>query len=147
MRRGIAQLLQAAVTREPGRVADQAAEAGMVRVLVLDEARRQHDGRPDPPEDARQLDRVGGADFQMGIAVEFEELERRTEQRGGPLGLERPLGGRAVRRRLAARADDQVRRPAGAGLPRDDAAAAEFDVVGVRAEGQQRRTLRQGGSV
>ena len=118
----------------------------MIRVLVLDDGRRQHDGRPDPPEHARQPDRVRDADFQVGIAVELEELERRTEQRGAPLGLERPLGGRAVRRRLAPRADDQVRRPAGAGLQRDDAAAAELDVVGVGAERQERRTLRQGGS-
>src|SRR5206468_10148166 len=102
---------QPAVPRQPGRVADQAAEAVMIRVLVLDDGRRQDDGRPDPPEYARQPDRVRGADFQVGIAVELEELERRTEQRRTSLGLEGPLGGRAIRGRLAPRADDQVRRP------------------------------------
>ena len=86
----------------------------MVRVLVLDEARRQDDRRPDPPEHARQPDRVRGADFQVRIAVQLDEFERRAEQRGSPLGLGVPLGGRAVRRRLAPRADNQVRRPAGA---------------------------------
>ena len=75
------------------------------------------------------------------IAVEFEELERRTEQRRTPLGLERPPGGSAMRRRLAPRADDQVRRPACASLQRDDTAAAELDVVGVGAECQKRRNF------
>ena len=84
---------------------------------------------------------------EVGVAVEFEELERRAEQRRGPLGLRQSArSGVPWRRRLAARADDQVRRPPGAGLQHDDAAAAELDVVGMGAEGQQRRTLRQGGS-
>ena len=44
--------------------------------------------------------------------------------------------------RLTARADDHVGRAPGASLQGDDAAAAEFDIVGMGAEGHQRRRLR-----
>ncbi len=117
----------------------------MVGVLVLDEAGGQHDPRPHPTDHAREPDRVGGADFQMGVAVELDELERRAEDGGGLLGLERPTLGGAVRPGLAPRADDQVRRPAASGLGDDDPAASELDVVGMGAECQERRAFRWGG--
>ena len=53
------------------------------------------------------------------------------------LGFGRSLCGRAVSRRLR-RASRRRNAPRGRrGLARDHAAAAEFDVVGMRAEGQQ----------
>ena len=89
--------------------------------------------------------RVGGADLQVRVAVEFDEFDRRTQQRGGSFRASpNALRGRAVSAGFAARADDEVRRAAGAGFARDHAAAAEFDVVGMRAKGQQRRGFRQG---
>jgi len=48
------------VAREPCGVANQPAEARMVRVLVLDETRRKDDPGPHAPYDRRQLERVGG---------------------------------------------------------------------------------------
>ena len=87
------------------------------------------------------------ADFQMRIAVEFDEFNRRAQQRGGFFRLGHPLRRRAVGSGFAARTNDKVRRATGAGFFGDDTAAPEFDVVGMRAKGQQRARLQDGISV
>ena len=76
------------------------------------------------------------------IAVEFDEFDRRAQERRRLFGLGGSLRRRAVGRRFAARTDDEVSLPAGPRFLRDDAAAAEFDVVGVRAKGQQRARVQ-----
>ena len=53
---------------------------------------------------------------------------------------------RAVAGRLAARADDHVRRPPGAGLQGDDTAAAELDVVGMGSRRPAGAPAQVGGS-
>ena len=80
----------------------------------------------------------------MCVAVEFNEFHRRTQNRRRLFRLGHPLRRFAVRCSFAARANDKMRRAAGAGFFRNDATAAEFDVVGMRAEGQQRRGFRTG---
>ena len=111
-------------------------------MLVFHQARRQHDAGPDAPDDPRQFDGVSGADFQVRVAVEFEKFDRGAQQRGGFFGLGGALLRRAVAAGFAARADDKMRLASGPGFLRDHAAAAEFDVVGMRAEGQQRREVQ-----
>ena len=112
----------------------------MIGMLVFHQARRQHDRRPHAPENGRQLDGVRGTDFKMGIAVELDEFQRRAQDLRGLFCLARCAVRRAVRAGLAARADDEVRRPARRGFRSAiDAAAPEFDVVGVRAKREQRR--------
>ena len=99
-----------------------------------------------PADHAGQADRVRGLLLEVGVAVELDELQRtRRAARAPAWHSSQSLLRRAVGGRLAARADDQVRpaRPARVSQ-RDDAAAAELDVVGMRAEGQQRRRLRRG---
>ncbi len=78
----------------------------------------------------------------MRVAFEFKKLDRRAQKPGRLRGFGGPLFGRAVSPGFAARTDGQVRLATGAGLARDHAAAAEFDVVGMRAEGQQRREFK-----
>ena len=87
---------------------------------------------------------VSNADLKADVAVEFDKLHRRAEQCRRFFRLGDPLRGRAMAGRFAARADNKVRRAAGADLPRDNAAAPELDVVGMRAKGQQRRGFTKG---
>ena len=114
-----AQFLHAAVTGEPGGVPHQLSEPRMVGVLVFNQARREHDARPHAPENTGQFDGVSDTDFEMGVAVELDEFERRAEQRGGFFCFGGSLRGRAVGCGFAARADDKMRRAAGARLARD----------------------------
>ena len=138
------ELRNAPVPGEPGRVAHDPAQAGMVGVLVLDKGRREHDPGAHPPDDGGERDRVRRLRVELGVAVELDELDRRPELPRGLPRLGGALRGGAVRRGLAAGADDQVGRPARPGLLRDDAAAAELDVVGMGAERQEGRKFRKG---
>src|SRR5262249_57218339 len=65
MRRPLAKLAQASVARQPCGVAYELAESCMVGVLIGDTARRQHDTRPDPSDDARERDRMRRPDLEM----------------------------------------------------------------------------------
>ncbi len=146
MRRLPAQFLQSAIAGQPRGVAHQPAQSRVIGMLVFNDAGRQHDGRADAPDDFCQLDGVGGAHFQMRVAIEFKKFKSGAEQRGGFFGLGDALFGRAVTAGFAARADDKMCRAAGARFLRDDAATAEFDVVRMRAKSEQRRAV-QGSSV
>ena len=89
---------------------------------------------------------MGGLLLEVGVAVELDQLQRRAERpRAGPALLQSLLR-RAVAGRLAARADDHVRRAPGAGLQGDDAAAAEFDVVGMSSRRPAGAPAQVGGS-
>ena len=82
---------------------------------------------------------------EVRVAAEIDELDGGAEDRSGFFSLLRAFGGRAVCAGFAARADDEMGGVAGLGFARDDAAATELDVVGVRAEGEKRGGLvRQG---
>ena len=116
----------------------------MIGVLVLDEARGEDDARPHAAQHASQRDGVSRPDLEVGVSIELDEFDRGAEQRGGSLRFSDPLLGPAVRRRLAARAHDKVRRTPGASLERDHSAAAELDVIGMRPEGEHRRRIRRG---
>ena len=99
---------------------------------------------PRAADQAGKLDGVGGAHFQMRVAVQLDEFKGSAEEGGGFFRLGRPLRGRAARAGFAARAEDKMGGPAGAGLAGDDAAAGKFDVVGMRAKGEERRGFRRG---
>jgi hypothetical protein len=81
---------------------------------------------------------MDGLQPEVGVAVEFGELEGGPEDLGGGLGLAGADGGCAVGAGLAAGTNNQMDGPAGAGLTGDDAAGAELEVVGVRPEGEER---------
>ena len=72
----------------------------MIGMLVFDQARREHDAGPHAADDARQFDGVSGADFQMRVAVQFDEFNRCAQQRGGFFRLGDALLRRAVSARL-----------------------------------------------
>ena len=76
------------------------------------------------------------------VSVEFDELDRRAEERRGSPRFCDALLRLAVRRRFAARAHDEMRRPPGKRLLRDHPAATELDVVRMCAEGQHRQGVR-----
>ena len=107
-------------------------------MLILPERGGEDETRLHPADDRGELEGVGGLEFELGVAVERDELDRGAEQLGGAFRLGGALRGCAVGAGLAAGADDQVHVPAGAGFLRDDAADAELEVVWVRAEGEER---------
>ncbi len=53
----------------------------MIGMLVLDETRREDDTRPHAPQNARQGDGVSRPDFEVGIPIELDELDRGPERR------------------------------------------------------------------
>ena len=72
------QFLDAAVTGEPAGVAHELSQPWMIGVLVLHQARREDNARPNPPDDTCQFDGVGQANFKVRITVGF-----RTSGGGG----------------------------------------------------------------
>ena len=80
----------------------------------------------------------------MGVTAEVDELEGGAEESGGFFRLGGAHGGGAVGAGFPAGADDEMNGPAGGGLQGDDPAGAEFDVVGMGTEGEERRK-RSGG--
>ena len=92
-----AQFLDSAVTGEPGGVAHHASQPRMVRVLIFNQTRGEHDAGPDAPDEPGQLDDVSCANFKVGIATEFAELDGRAQNRRRAFCLGDSLSGRAVR--------------------------------------------------
>jgi len=138
VRRLVAKFGQAAVAGEPRGVAHELAEAPVVGVLVGHERGGEDDGGSVPAQETGERDRVRGLHLEVRVAVELEEFEGDAEERGGTLGLGGALGGGAVGAGFAAGADDAVRGAARAGLGGEDAAATEFQIVGMSAEGEER---------
>ncbi len=114
----------------------------MIRMLILDEARGENDARPHPAQNAGQRDGMGRPDFEVGVSIELDELDRRAEERRGSPRFSDALLGLAVRRRFAARAHDEMRRTPGKRLLHDHPAATELDVIRMCAEGQHRQSVR-----
>ncbi len=111
-------------------------------MLVFHQTRREHRAWAHPPQDSSQLDCMSGANFQACVAIQLDKFDGRAQQRRGFFGFGGALFGRAVGSGFAARGDDQMRFASGASLARDNAAAAEFDVVRVRPKSQQRPQIR-----
>ena len=72
----------------------------MIGMLIFNDAGRQHHAGADAPDDSGQLEGVGGANFQMRVAIEFKKFKGGAQQRGGFFGLGDALFGRAVSCRL-----------------------------------------------
>jgi hypothetical protein len=72
----------------------------------------------------------------MGVTIQLDKFNRCAKECSGFLRLGHALRRCAVSSSFAPRADNEMRRATGAVFFRDDATAAEFDVVGMRAEGQ-----------
>src|SRR5437868_5854073 len=102
MRRQLSQFRNAAVACQPCRVSHEFAESPMIGVLILDQARRQHYHRSNAAYDRRQLERMARADLQMGIAVEVDELQLRSQQGRRFFRLNGALSRSAESRRFAA---------------------------------------------
>jgi len=130
------QFLQATETSKPRGISHNSSQLGVVGVLILNQTWRKHDAWSHTAQNASQFDGVSGADFEVSITIEFNEFNRCTEKRCGFFCLGHSLLGRAVSSGFAARTNDKIRRASGASLPRNHTAATEFDVIGMRAEGQ-----------
>src|SRR5689334_17619106 len=119
---------QASVARKAAGVADQLADNGVVRMLILAGVWREHDGGLRFADLDGQLKRVLRGTEQMAIASEIEKVDvGANELRGGPsFGFARL--GSAVRTGLAAREDQELDVVALAHFPDQDVRAAKFDV-------------------
>lgn len=133
----VAEFGEATVAGEAGGVAHELAEAPVVGVLVGHEGGGEDEAGPVAAEETGEGEGVRGFHLEVGVAVEFEEFEGDAEEGGGALGFGGAFGGRAVGAGFAAGADDAVHGAAGAGLGGEDAAATEFQIVGVGAEGEE----------
>src|SRR5205814_9416116 len=114
----------------------------MIRMLVLDDAWGENDARPHPAQNPGQRDGMGRPDFQVGVSVELDELDRRAEERRGSPRFCDALLRLAMRRRFAARAHNQMRRSPGKRFLHDHTAASELDFVSMCGLGEQRKTNR-----
>jgi hypothetical protein len=85
---------------------------------------------------------VSGANFQTSITVKFDKFDRRTQQSGGFFRFSDSLFRGTVSSGFAARANDKMHFASGMRFARDHATAAKFNVVGMRAKGQQWRKFR-----
>src|ERR1051326_7384196 len=138
MRWRASQFRESAVTRESRGIAHELAEPPVIRMLVLHEAWREDESRTNPANDRGEFDGVRGADLEMRITVELEELDRDAENFRCLLRFNDALLRSAVRASLAMRTHDEVHCAASACLACDHAAAAELDVVGMSAESEDR---------
>ena len=127
-----------AVTGEARRVTRETAQARMIRVLILDETGRKKDLRPKSPNDGGHFHRVRRLDLQARVPIQFDEFNGGAEQLGSVPRLCLPLFGCSVGPRFTARANHEMDRPSGLRFQSDDSAAAEFNIIRMRAEGQQR---------
>ena len=133
---------QSTVASEARGVAHEAAEAGVIGVLIFHEAGGEHDSWAVAPNQRREGERVRRGDFKVGIAGELDEFVRRAQQRRGLGRLGGAFRGGAVGARFAARADDAVHGPTSRGGLSDNPAHAKFEIVGVGAKGEEGSEFR-----
>lgn len=139
-----AKLGDAAISRKPGRIANERSEAPVIGVLILNGCGSKHDAGPDSADDSRELDRVDRFDLQMRITIQFDKLDRRAKDRRGGMGFLQSLIRRSVRARFTLGADDEMNRTTRIRLARDHTAAAELDIIRMRAKYQDRRQIMLG---
>jgi len=113
----------------------------MIRVLVFNDTGSKDNSRPHSPHDSSKLDRVDRFDFQVSIAIELYPFQRSPKQSGGPLRFGNSLFRRSMRAGFALRTNDKMCRASQMNLLGHDSSAREFDVVGVRAKGEQRQQV------
>jgi hypothetical protein len=82
-------------------VAHEAAEAGVIGVLIFHEAVGKHDSWAVATNERREGDRVRRGDFKVGIAGELDEFVRCAQQRRGLGRLGGAFCGGAVGARFA----------------------------------------------
>ena len=109
------QFFQTAISRQSGGVTHQSSQTPRDRDADFqpDSAPARVPGRT-RRIDSCQFDRMSGANFQMRIAVKFDEFNGCAQQPGGFFRFSDALFGRAVRSGFAARANDKMRFASGA---------------------------------
>src|SRR5271157_583582 len=135
MRRWAAQFFQAAEASQPGGIAHQFSQPPVIGMLIFNQTRGEHCAWTNTADNSRQFSCVSGAKFQMSIAVKFDEFNRCTQQASGFFRFSYSFSGCAMRSGFAARTNDKMHFASGMRFARDDAAAAKFDVVGMRSKG------------
>jgi hypothetical protein len=113
----------------------------VIGVLVFHQTWRQQDLRLHAPQYGGQSNRMRGAQLQVGISVELNYFNRRAEYFGSSLCFAYSFLRRAVSRRFSTRTDNEVCRMPGASCLRDNAPASEFNIIGMRAKRQERRSI------
>jgi len=111
----------------------------MVGVLVPDAAGREDDAWLIFADDCSQRDNVGGADLEMRVAVQFDELDSCAKDGRRLFRFSNALFRRPVRAGFATRTDDKMNGTTGLRLAGDDAATGKFNVIGMRTEDKERR--------
>jgi hypothetical protein len=110
--------------------------------LILLQRWREKESGLRSPDDSRELDGVGRANFQVSVAVEFGKFYCRAQQCCRFFSFCGAFGGCAIGTGFTARANYQVHGPAGMGFPGDDPSTTELDVVGMRAKDEQCGLIR-----
>src|SRR4051794_37286692 len=110
----------------------------MIRGLILLQGWGQDQPGTPLAYHQREFDGVGHAHFQVGVAVEFNKFQARSQEFSGTLRFGAPLPRCAMGGRFPSGTDDQMGWVAGTSLSRNHTTTTEFDVVGMRAKSQQR---------
>ena len=105
----------------------------MIGMLIERSDWREKDVRPCAADLSRDGDVVHGADLKVRVAAHFEEVDLCSEDLGGAAGLRFALVRGAVAPRFAARADAERDLAPACRFREQDTAAAEFEVVRMRA--------------
>src|ERR1700746_1517735 len=137
MRWWAAQFFQAAEGSQPGGISHQFSQTPVIGMLIFNQTRGKHCAWTNAADNFRQFSCVNGAKFQTSITIKFDEFDRCTQQPSGFFRLSYSFFGCTVSSSFAARANHKMHFASGMCFARDDAAAAKFNVVGMRAKGQQ----------
>ncbi len=137
MRWWAAQFFQAAEASQSGGIAHQFSQTPVIGMLIFNRTRGKHCAWTNAADNFRQFSRVSSAKLQMSIPVEFDEFNRCAQQLSGFFRFSYSLSGCAVSSSFTARTNDKMHLASGLRFAGDDAAAAKFNVVGVRAKSQQ----------
>lgn len=139
-----AKLGDAAVSSKPGRIANERSEPPVIGVLILNGCGSEHDAGPDLADDAREFDRVDRLHLKMSITIEFDKLDRRVKDRRRRFGFLHSLIRRSIRSRFPLGADNEMDRAPRGRFARDHTAAAELDIIRMRAKRKDRRQIMLG---
>jgi hypothetical protein len=108
----------------------------VIGVLIFDQTGGKNNPRSHLANGRRQFNSVDRLHLQVGVPIQVNEPNRRTQQFGGLPRFNRPLFRSPVRGCFPSGADHEVGCAASAGFERNDSPAPEFNVVGMCAKRQ-----------
>jgi hypothetical protein len=133
-----AQPFDPAITRQPRRRPAKLANDHVVGMLIAAGSGRKQHLRSDFSNHPRNRKAVTRGKIEAAITAKVEELNRRADQFCGLPRLGFAFVRGAVRSRFTARTNTERNRASALGLREQDTATAEFDVIRVRTDCEQR---------